>query len=57
MAEGQDMTAEFCPVDGPASPVKASRQWGSEANEIQVDGDLATLHDRPSAGYELKLLY
>jgi len=57
MSEGQDMTAEFCSIDAPASPIKSSRQWDSGANDVQVDGDLAAIHDRPSSGYELKLLY
>ena len=57
LPEGQDMTAEFCSVDAPDSPVKPSRQWDSGADDIQVDGELPTLHNKPSSGYELKLLF
>ncbi|PSK42577.1 Grainyhead-like protein 2 [Elsinoe australis] len=57
MREGQDMTAEFVPVKAPNSPVRPSRQWDSGATDIQVDGDLPTLNDHPSSGYELKLFF
>lgn len=57
MPEGQDMTAEFRPIDAPSSPVKPTRQWDAGATDTQVDGELTTLYDKPSAGYELQLLY
>ena len=39
MPEGQDMTAEFSPVD------------------VQMDSETSVLLEKPTAGYELKLLY
>ncbi|KAG8625083.1 hypothetical protein KVT40_006834 [Elsinoe batatas] len=57
LREAQDMIAEFTHVNTSSSPVKPSRQWDSGATDIQVDGELPTLHDQPSSGYELKLFF
>ncbi|QIX00556.1 hypothetical protein AMS68_006073 [Peltaster fructicola] len=53
LAEGQDMTAEFSECSEPIS--KPAREW--DVTDIQVDGDLTTLEDVQTTGYELKLLY
>lgn len=56
MPEGQDMTAEFSESQAPASKM-LKREWDSGPTDIQVDGDLSTVSNIPSSGYELKLLY
>ncbi|KAL1306024.1 hypothetical protein AAFC00_004153 [Neodothiora populina] len=55
MPEGQDMTAEFTEVQ--PSGTRRTREWDSGSTDIQVDGDLSSISDHPSVGYELKLLY
>lgn len=53
LPEGQDMTAEFSEITD--SPGVMNREW--DAAEVQCDGDLTSLHDFSSTGYELKLFY
>ncbi|CAK1359142.1 unnamed protein product [Cercospora beticola] len=59
LAEGQDMTAEFCEVqlDDDDAPVKAEREWDAGPTDIQCDGELPTTENVNSHGYELKLLF
>ncbi|KAF7196116.1 Grainyhead-like protein 2-like [Pseudocercospora fuligena] len=56
LPEGQDMTAEFCEVQ-PDTPVKPKREWDAGPTDIQCDGDLPTIENVSSTGYELKLLF
>lgn len=56
MPEGQDMTAEFSEIST-SGPQRHSREWDAGPTDIQVDGDLSTVTNIPSFGYELKLLY
>jgi hypothetical protein len=56
MPEGQDMTAEFCEIQ-PDSPSRLRREWDAGPNDIQCDGELPTLQDVSTDGYELRLLY
>lgn len=53
LPEGQDMTAEFSEISDTMS--KPVREW--DVSDIQVDGDVSTLEDVQTSGYELKLLY
>ncbi|KAF2149905.1 hypothetical protein K461DRAFT_281140 [Myriangium duriaei CBS 260.36] len=54
MREGQDMVAEFSPVDESSG---FGQQWNSGIADIQVDGDLSSVQESPSSGYELKLYF
>ena len=56
LPEGQDMTAEFCEI-APDSPTTATNQWETGPSPVECDGELATLENVNSSGYELKLLY
>jgi len=53
LPEGQDMTAEFTEITD--SPGVMSREW--DAADVQCDGDITSLHNISSSGYELKLLF
>lgn len=56
LPEAQDMTAEFCEIR-PDSPGRHKREWDAGSTDIQCDGDLATVENVNSSGYELKLLF
>lgn len=56
LPEGQDMTAEFCETQ-PESPTRATREWDAGPTDIQCDGELPTVENVSSTGYELKLLF
>lgn len=56
LAEGQDMGAEFVEIQ-PDSPSNANKQRGDRTTEIQCDGDVLTVENVNSAGYELRILY
>ena len=57
LPEGQDMTAEFSEIQEDDTPVKPKREWDAGATDIQVDGDLSTIENVNSSGYELKLVF
>jgi hypothetical protein len=54
MPEGQDMVAEFHETK-PQSPMK--REWDAGPTDIQVDGDVGTIENVVTMGYELKLFF
>lgn len=56
LPEGQDMTAEFCEIR-PETPTNSGREWDAGPTDIQCDGDVPTIHNVSSTGYELKLLF
>ena len=56
LPEGQDMAAEFHEVSAEPSG-KRTREWNASSTDIQVDGDLTTLENVSSNGYELRLLF
>jgi hypothetical protein len=56
LPEAQDMTAEFCEYQ-PDTPVKHKREWDAASTDIQCDGDVPTIENVNSTGYELKLLF
>ncbi|KAK3718710.1 hypothetical protein LTR37_004929 [Vermiconidia calcicola] len=56
LPEGQDMTAEFGELQ-PETPIKPMREWDAGPTDVQCDGDLSTLENVSSAGYELRLLF
>ncbi|EMC99980.1 hypothetical protein BAUCODRAFT_21663 [Baudoinia panamericana UAMH 10762] len=56
LPEGQDMTAEFCEIR-PDSPNRMRREWDAGPTDIQCDGDVPTVHNTFSSGYELRLLF
>lgn len=53
LPEGQDMTAEINEITD--SPGVISREW--DAADVQCDGDITSLHNISSSGYELRLLF
>ena len=57
LPEGQDLTAEFGEIE-PDSPGQVRKEWDLDgATDVQCDGELATLQNTSSTGYELKLLF
>ena len=56
LPEGQDMTAEFCELHT-ESPTKMKREWDAGPTDPQCDGELPTVENVTTDGYELKLLY
>ena len=56
LAEGQDMTADFCEIE-PDSPSRIRREWDAGPTDVQCDGDLPSLENMSTTGYELKLLF
>ena len=56
LPEGQDMTAEFGEIE-PETPIKPNREWDAGPTDIQCDGELPTLENVSSTGYELRLLF
>lgn len=56
LPEGQDMTAEFSELH-PETPSKPMREWDAGPTDVQCDGDVATVQNVSSTGYELKLLF
>lgn len=56
LPEGQDMTAEFSETQ-PDTPVRPKREWDAASTDVQCDGDLTTVENVSSTGYELKLLF
>jgi len=54
LPEGQDMTVEVIELRS-QSPMK--REWDAGPTDVQVDGDLSTIENVNSSGYELRLLY
>lgn len=56
LPEGQDMTAEFAPVDLD-TPAKSLRDWDARPPDVQCDGDIPTTENVNSSGYELRLHY
>lgn len=56
LPEGQDMTAEFCEIT-PDSPSKAKREWDAGPTDVQCDGELTTIENLSTTGYELRLLF
>ena len=56
LPEAQAMTAEFSEVE-PSTPVKSLRNWNAGPSDIQCDGDITTIENVHSSGYELKLFY
>ena len=56
LPEGQDMTAEFCEIDA-ESIIKPSREWDAGTSDVQCDGDLPSVENVNSTGYELRLLF
>lgn len=57
LAEGQDMTAEFVEIEAEEGGASANPWGDDDALELQCDGELTTLRDVPSAGWELRLLF
>ena len=58
LPEGQDMAAEFCEaVPDADAPIKPKREWDAGPTDIQCDGELSTVENVNSHGYELKLLF
>lgn len=53
LPEGQDMTAEF--VETAESPGLVGDAWNDV--DLQCDGDITTLHNVATSGYELRLLF
>lgn len=56
LPEGQDMTANFVPIDLD-TPAKSLRDWDSGPSDVQCDGDIPTIQNVNSSGYELRLHY
>lgn len=56
LPEGQDMTAEFSEMHED-TPVKPKREWDAGSTDIQCDGELSTVENVNTSGYELKLLF
>ena len=56
LPEGQDMTAEFNEIQ-PDTPIKPMREWDAGPTDIQCDGELLTVENVSSTGYELRLLF
>lgn len=56
LPEGQDMTAEFCEIQ-PETPTKPTREWDAGSTDVQCDGELSTVENVSSTGYELRLLF
>lgn len=56
LPEGQDMTAEFCEIEADGT-MRAEREWDAGATDVQCDGDVPTVEDVNTTGYELKLLF
>ncbi|KAF2835935.1 hypothetical protein M501DRAFT_987883 [Patellaria atrata CBS 101060] len=54
LPEGMDLTAEFHEIT-PSSPLK--REWDAGPTDVQVDGDVGTIDNVNSSGYELRLLF
>lgn len=55
LVEGQDLTAEFAELAADTT-AKPSREWDVSGG-VHVDGELPTVEDMSSGGYELKLLF
>lgn len=53
LPEGQDMTAEFAEVE--ESPGMAGNAWDDV--DLQCDGDISSLNNITTSGYELRLLF
>ena len=53
LPEGQDMTAEFEAIS--ESPGMVDDAWNDV--DLQCDGDLTTLNNVATSGYELRLLF
>jgi hypothetical protein len=56
LPEGQDMQAEFSEFQ-PGTPSRTRREWDAGPTDIQCDGDLPTVENVSSTGYELRLLF
>jgi hypothetical protein len=56
LPEGQDMTAEFSEMQ-PETPARPMREWDAGPTDIQCDGELPTVENVSSTGYELRLLF
>ena len=56
LPEGQDMTAEFSEIQ-PDTPIRPTREWDAGPTDVQCDGDLTTVENVSSTGYELRLLF
>jgi hypothetical protein len=56
LLEGQDMQAEFSEFQ-PGTPSRTRREWDAGPTDIQCDGDLPTVENVSSTGYELRLLF
>lgn len=54
--EGQDMTAKFQAINHEA-PHEQKRQWTSGPSDVQCDGELPTLENVSTEGYQLVLQY
>lgn len=55
LPEGQDMTAEFCEAHPDSSDIKPKREWDAGPTDVQCDGELTTVENVNSYGYDLKL--
>jgi hypothetical protein len=56
LPEGQDMQAEFCEFQ-PDTPSRPTREWDAGPTDVQCDGELPTVENVSSTGYELRLFY
>ncbi|KAK5129778.1 hypothetical protein LTR08_002844 [Meristemomyces frigidus] len=60
LPEGQDMTAEFSEIvpDSPSKPdTKPEKEWETGRLAVICDGEIPTIENINSSGYELKLLF
>jgi len=56
LPEGQDMVAEFSEFR-PGTPSRPTREWDAGPTDVQCDGELPTVENVSSTGYELRLFY
>jgi hypothetical protein len=56
LPEGQDMHAEFGEYQ-PGTPSKPNREWDAGPTDIQCDGELPTVENVSTTGYELRLFF
>lgn len=56
LPEGQDMQAEFIEYQ-PDTPSKPTREWDAGPTDVQCDGELSTVENVSSTGYELRLIF
>ncbi|KZF21924.1 hypothetical protein L228DRAFT_269369 [Xylona heveae TC161] len=55
LPEGQDMVIEVAELRSDRQPIK--REWNSDANDTQMDGDLGSADNDVPSGFELKLIF